>query len=203
MPEQDTTALESRQSAPEPTIEIVRRIRAGDAAAREALIRRYLPVLRRWARGRLPSSARDVSDTDDLVQVTLLRTLNNLGKLRLEHPGSFFLYLKQTVLNGVRDEIRRNRRKHEQGMAGDLPAEDAADPSASVEDLHSDVEAYERALRRLPKRQQRLLVMRLEFGLSYDEIAAECGSTADAARMMVSRAVMQLAKATQEPPEIS
>ena len=54
--------------------------------------------------------------------------------------------------------------------------------------------AYEAALAELPKRQQELIVMRLEFGLSYSEIAAEVASTADAVRMMIARAIVQLAE---------
>jgi hypothetical protein len=43
----------------EPTVVLIRRIRAGDAAAREDLVRRFLPILRRWAHGRLPAQLRD------------------------------------------------------------------------------------------------------------------------------------------------
>ena len=42
----------------ETTHQLVDRIREGDHAARERLIRRYLPLLTRWAHGRLPGSAR-------------------------------------------------------------------------------------------------------------------------------------------------
>ena len=37
--------------------------------------------------------------------------------------------------------------------------------------------------------------MRLEFGMSYPEIATEVGSTPDAVRVMVARALVQLATA--------
>jgi RNA polymerase sigma-70 factor (ECF subfamily) len=178
----------------EPTIEIIRKIRGGDAASREILVARYLPLLRRWAHGRLPDSARDLSDTDDLLQVTFIRVLNNLDQLRLERPGSFFLYLKQTVLNAIRDEIRRQRRKGISTSSEKI--EPQLDTDANLDVAYGELDAYERALERLPKRQQSLIVMRLEFGLSYEEIAAECGSTPDAARMMVTRAVVRLTKLT-------
>jgi RNA polymerase sigma-70 factor (ECF subfamily) len=42
----------------ETTIDLVDRSRIGDAAARNRLIQRYLPLLTRWAHGRLPHSAR-------------------------------------------------------------------------------------------------------------------------------------------------
>ena len=51
-----------------------------------------------------------------------------------------------------------------------------------------------RALAQLPKRQQELIVMRMEFGMSYPEIAAEVDSTPDAVRVMVARAIVQLSR---------
>jgi RNA polymerase sigma-70 factor (ECF subfamily) len=59
---------------------------------------------------------------------------------------------------------------------------------------HERVRAYERALAALPKRQQELIVMRMEFGMSYPEIAAEVDSTPDAVRVMVARAIVLLSK---------
>ena len=182
---------------PEPTLELIRKIRAGSTASREALFRRFLPLLRKWAHGRLPASARDLNDTDDLIQVTLLRALNNIGQMRLQHPGSFFFYLKQTILNAIRDDVRRQRRRY---ASATLIPEDTQNSDITSQDLgtkYADMAAYDYALKKLPRRQQRLLIMRLEFGLSYDEIATECGCSPDAARMMVTRAVTHLTKITQ------
>ena len=53
---------------PESSVELLERARAGDSDALDRLLGRYLPRLRRWASGRLPRRARDLSDTDDLVQ---------------------------------------------------------------------------------------------------------------------------------------
>ena len=58
---------------------LLERVRAGDAAALNRLMDRYLPRLSRWASGRLPRYARDLSDTDDLVEDTLIRSVANLG----------------------------------------------------------------------------------------------------------------------------
>src|ERR1700688_1010632 len=62
----------------EPTVVLIRRIRAGDKGAREQLLRRFLPLLQRWAHGRLPRQMRDLNETDDLVQVTLVKALARL-----------------------------------------------------------------------------------------------------------------------------
>jgi RNA polymerase sigma-70 factor (ECF subfamily) len=54
---------------------------------------------------------------------------------------------------------------------------------------------YERALKALPEPQRQAVVLRLEFGLSYPEIAIELESpSANATRMMVSRSLVRLAR---------
>lgn len=183
---------------PEPTVALIRRIRGGDFGAREILLRRYLPVLRRWAHGRLPATARDMQDTDDLVQVTLIRALNHIEDFEAHRSGSFLAYLRQILLNQVRDEIRRQQRRP-QGAQLDDELPDLDTPTL-VETMvgHERLHAYERALAELPKRQQELIVMRLEFGLSYPEIAAEVDGTSDAVRVMISRAIVQLAKRLED-----
>src|SRR5262245_47622251 len=49
-PEQPT--LES--SGDIPSVELIRRVRGGDQQALDALFARYVPMLQRWATGRLP-----------------------------------------------------------------------------------------------------------------------------------------------------
>ena len=72
----------------ESTANILARVRYGDARARGQLLSRYLPILRRWAHGRLTMRARDLVDTDDLVQVTLVRALNRLEKVERRLEGA-------------------------------------------------------------------------------------------------------------------
>ena len=89
------------------TATLLARYRDGDNTARDALLERYLPILRRWAHGRLPAYARSTAETDDLVQVTLQRALRRLDQFEVRHEGAFLAYLRRIFLNSVRDEIRR------------------------------------------------------------------------------------------------
>ncbi len=91
----------------ESTFRLLDRFKAGDREALERLYARYLPRLRRWASGRLPQWARDLADTQDLVQETLLQTFNKMGAFEPQHEGAFQAYLRQAVMNRIRDEIRR------------------------------------------------------------------------------------------------
>lgn len=179
----------------EPTEVLIRRVRSGENIARDALMRRFLPLLRQWAHGRLPRAARDLHETEDLVQLALMRALRQIDHFESEGPGSFLAYLRQILLNQVRDEVRRLMRRPESTEIDTEMAD--SDLPSPVEQLvgHERLRAYEAALASLPKRQQGLVVMRLEFGMSYPEIASEVGSSPDAVRVMVARALVQLAGA--------
>ncbi len=190
------TASEISHDMPllEPTVDVIRRIQSGDAGARDQLLSRFLPLLRRWAHGRLPRQIRDLNDTDDLVQVTLVKALSRLDEFESSGPGAFLAYLRMALLNQVRDEIRRHQRRPEHS---EIDNELAEGHSVGVVDhlIGSErMQAYEQALASLPKRQQGLIVMRVEFGMSYPEIAVEVGGTADAVRVMVARAIVQLSQ---------
>ena len=178
----------------EPTVVLIRRIRAGDEAARERLLRKFMPLLQRWAHGRLPRHVRDLQETEDLVQITLVKALGQLDHFESAGPGAFLAYLRQALLNQVRDEIRRHSRRPEHAEI-DMELSDPDAPALIEHIVGSErVQAYEQALASLPKRQQGLIVMRVEFGMSYPEIAAEVESTPDAVRVMVARAIVQLSK---------
>jgi RNA polymerase sigma-70 factor (ECF subfamily) len=176
------------------TIELLTLARQGDRTARDRLIKKLLPSMTRWAGGRLPKRMRDINETQDIVQIALLRTFDTFSDFRMQDSISLRVYLRNTIVNLVRDEMRKyTRRPYEEAF--DLMLHDAseADPVCEHDELERHL-AYRGALRTLPDRQRTLISMRVEFGMSYDRIAQEMESTPDAVRIMTSRAVVQLAK---------
>jgi RNA polymerase sigma-70 factor (ECF subfamily) len=177
----------------EATATLLARIRAGDAAAREALCARFLPLLRRWGRGRLPQGVRDLAETDDLVQVALLRALDHVEEFEARREGAFLAYLRHILMNLVRDQIRGHRRRPGRDSLDDP---DAAEPASLVEQAvgFETLATYERALASLPEEHREAVLLRIEFGYTFEEVAAALGSPSpDAARMMVTRALARLA----------
>ncbi len=177
------------------TAVLLERVRGGDEAAREALVQRFLPMLRRWGHGRLPGHARGLADTDDLVQTTLLRALDRVDTFEARREGAFLAYLRRILLNAVRDEVRRARRRPAEPIGDQEFAEDA--PSLLEQQVGRDLmETYEAALASLTPAQQEAVIMRLEFGYAYQQVADAMGrTTANAARMLVARALVDLAEA--------
>jgi RNA polymerase sigma factor (sigma-70 family) len=113
---------------PESSLELLERARDGDAAALDRLLTRYVRPLQRWASGRLPRWARDLSDTGDLVQETLVQTLRNMGTFRPRREGALPAYLRQAVMNLIRDEIRRSRRRPAREDLGEQIPTDGTSP---------------------------------------------------------------------------
>lgn len=178
---------------PESTFNLIDRARSGDQEAIDRLFSRHLPPLQRWARGRLPKWARDLADTDDLVQDTLLRTFKIIGDFEPRRVGALQAYLRQAVLNRLRDELRRKARRPD---ATDLDGlEDVAAQSPLEAAVGREtVEDYEQALQRLRPEDREAIIARVEIGYTYDELAVALGKpSADAARKATSRALLRLA----------
>lgn len=182
----------------ESTRKLIERIRAGDDEARNLLAARFLPALRRWARGRLPAHARAHVETDDLVQISLLRALSRVEEFRAEQKGAFFGYLHRILLNGIRDEIRRAHRE----MDRETLPEDLPDDRQTILEKTIGAEflgRYESALASLPEAQQEVVILRVEFGFTFPEIAEALGrSSANAVRMQLMRALVRLAEGMDE-----
>jgi RNA polymerase sigma-70 factor (ECF subfamily) len=177
------------------TQDLLQLAKLGDEQARAALVARYLPRLARWASGRLPLSARSLLETNDLVQETLIRTLEGLERLEARRPESFQAYVRGAILNRIRDQVSWAARRKGSGEA----AEELQDRSPSPLENAIGAETlarYERALGSLSDADRELLHLRVELDFAYEDIAAHTGRpTADAARMAVQRALQRLAKA--------
>lgn len=186
------------EPAPDSTAALIQKVRDGDASARERLVERYWPRLKAWAHRRLPPAARSLADTDDLVQVTFLRALNHVGSFEPRHEGAFLAWLRQILMNAIRDEIRKaGRRGPHHELDEELPA---AGPSPLESALGRDVvERYDRAFARLNPEQQEAVFLRIEMGFTYDQIAEALEkNSANTARMVVSRALARLATIMEE-----
>jgi RNA polymerase sigma-70 factor (ECF subfamily) len=176
------------------TLTLLHRARAGDADALDALIGRFLPRLQRWATGRLPPWARDLADTHDLVQETVIQAFKKIDTFEVRGDGALQAYLRQVLLNRIRQEIRRAGRRPEPG-ALDSQMGDAGPSPLEAAIGREAVERYEAALGRLRPQDREVIVGHVELGLTKEELADALGKpSANAARMAVERALFRLAK---------
>jgi RNA polymerase sigma-70 factor (ECF subfamily) len=176
------------------SVELLAYARAGRRDALEVLFARHLAPLKRWASGRLPRWARDIADTQDLVQDTLLRTFRRVDLFEPDQSDALEHYLRHAVMNRIRDEFRRT------GRRPSSTAIDSQHPDMAPSPLDRAMSAqmmtsYEEALSRLRSDDRDAIVGRLELDLSYDELAIRLGRpNANAARSAVVRAIARLAE---------
>jgi RNA polymerase sigma factor (sigma-70 family) len=178
----------------ESTGALIERAQRGDRGALERLFARLRPPLQRWARGRLPVWARGLVDTDDLVQDSLLQTFKRIEAFELHYPGGLQGYLRQAVLNRLRDELRRRQR---QPVFEEVEAVHLEATGSPLEAAIGSEEAarYEAALARLRPEDREAIVARIEMGYDYGELADALGKPSpDAARKAVQRAILRLAE---------
>jgi RNA polymerase sigma-70 factor, ECF subfamily len=191
-PGQDRPETTATLLSDEPTIELVLSARMGNRVALEALLERCLPPLKRWAHGRLPPHARGTFDTGDLVQEAAMHVLARLDKFEPRHVGAMQAYLRMSVVNRIRDEIRRVGRRPE---TLELVAEPTSDDTSPLEVAIRE-EAYERyrfAIGKLRSRDREMVVARVEMQWGVDQIAERFRMPSlDAARVAVSRALKRL-----------
>lgn len=174
--------------------DLLRRIRAGDAAAAEELVRRYEPVLRRMVHVKLVSDRlRRLFDSEDICQSVLASFFVRvaLGQYDLDQPEDLLKLLAIMARNKVVNKARRIEASGQAGervsladLSNSVLAADSAGPSrhAALKDLLNEVR------RRLPQEENRLLDLR-EQGIAWADIAEQIGERPDALRKRLNRAV--------------
>ena len=176
----------------ESTFTLLERARSGDQDAVDRLFARHARPLKRWATGRLPKWARDVSDTDDLVQETLLQTFKRIQEFEPRGVGALQAYLRQAILNRIREELRRKARRPDGTSLTGVAVDSQLSPLEQAIGAEA-IERYEAALAQLRPEEQEALIGRIELGYTYEELAQALGKpTADAARKAARRALIRL-----------
>lgn len=187
------------EDEPDATSDLLERARAGDGEALNLLFERHLPLLKRWASGRLPRWSRDIGDTTDLIQETILQALKHLERFEHRGDGALQAYLRQAVINRIRNELRKvATRGLPQTIDSGIEDERTSPLEAAI--AQQTFDRYNAALQELKPEEREAVVSRVELGLSYAELAEVLKKpSANAARMMVVRALVRLAKGMSTP----
>ncbi len=181
----------------ESSFALLGRARAGDHDAWNQLIERYWPRLRAWAIGRLPptTTAHSAPETFDLVHNAILRAFTKVCSGEIHTEGALLDYLRTSVNYAIIDERRvQQRRPYSLAVPKNAPAEYMSPLDAAIGT--ESLEKYERALATLLDQDRQAVILRIEFGLTYEEIAIQLEQpTTAATRLTVTRAIARLAAA--------
>ena len=197
-------ALAESESSPASFRTLITRVRAGDEQAAAELVRRYEPAIRRAARVRLVDTRLNrLLDSMDICQSVLASFFVRvaLGQFELETPDQLLRLLATMTRNKLAGQVkghgaaRRDFRRVE-AAPGDRDDEAGAERIAGLDPTPSRElaarELLDEALRRLSPEERRILDCR-EQGGQWAEIAAELGSSPEALRKRLARAVGRVA----------
>jgi RNA polymerase sigma-70 factor (sigma-E family) len=140
---------------------------------------------------RLVATARflldDLETAEDVV-MDAYATLHRRWKL-LRDPNDAYRYLRSSVLNGSRSQLRRKYRwrLHDTSGLVDVPEQDDAASEGS------DRVTLIVLLRRLPARQRQVLVMRFYLGMLESEVAEQLGISVGSVKQHSARGLGALA----------
>ena len=174
---------------PEPLLpneetEWIRAAQTGDRAAFARLVEHYWDRLYRW----LYHLTRDRHAAEDLTQETFVKVL---GAIRSFRPGSNFrAWIFRIGHNNFVNQKRAERHATQQ-----LPEDAASSEVGGPVDAAENREALEivgRAVAELPVDFRKALLLRVEEGLSFREVAKVLGTTEETARWRVFKARQRL-----------
>jgi RNA polymerase sigma-70 factor (ECF subfamily) len=170
------------------------RVRQNDESAIAELIRRYEPVVRTMVRAWLrpwETRLRKVFDSADICQSVLAWFFLKGAPERydLSRPDDLRKLFLVMVRNRVFYQVRRNKKHQQVGtmtretVGRDLPPDEVLAGQELMEAITS----------RLSPEEAELAQRRVQ-GMSWGEIAAELGGSADGRRMQLARAAERLAR---------
>ena len=190
----DDTSSADADTPADATERLLERAKSGDGEALDLLFSRHIPSLRRWASGRLPRWTRDIAETEDLVQETVLQVFKRVEAFEPRGDGALQAYLRQAVMNRIRNEFRhKGRRPSFQDLDEHAPGDHTSPLEAAIR--QEQLDRYDAALSRLSEQERDLIVARVEMGLTYEEMAEALGKPSwNAARMATARALLRLAE---------
>lgn len=164
---------------------LIARARAGEAEAFGELYGRYFDSIYRYLRSRVEEDR----DAEDLAENVFLRALQSLGRYR-ERGWPFSAFLNQVAKNALADHYRQRREEEQLSDADAHPtaARELDDQVARSE----DVEAIRRALSALPPDYQEVIRLRVQLGMSTQNVASWMRRSEGAVRILLFRALERL-----------
>jgi RNA polymerase sigma-70 factor (subfamily 1) len=190
-------------SAPEDTIALLERHKAGDPDALDVLLQRYYPHVVRIVGVRMRSQTKARVDIADLVQQTMERAIRSLEHYEQQEDARWINWLaciaERVVLSNYRDQLaacRDLRRESAKVGQGDTtnglpyvnPTADVDSPSVVVS-RQEHHEMLDECLAELEEDQREVILMRDFAGASWEYVAAELKRpSSDAARKFYDRA---------------
>ena len=126
------------------------------------------------------------------MQEALVQTFRRIGSFEPRGVGALHAYLRQAVLNRIRNQLRDRARRPDMTALNEAQPADGVSPLEEAIGVEA-VERYERALARLKPDDRDAIIGRIEMGYTYEELAEALGKpSSEAARKAAQRALVRL-----------
>jgi RNA polymerase sigma-70 factor (ECF subfamily) len=187
--------------------------RGGSTEALGQLLESYQGYLLLVARRELAPDLQAKGGASDLVQEAFLDAYRDFAQFRGTTEVELRAWLRRLLLNNLAAFTRRYRDTAKRATAAERPLAagsssadgangliaDASSPSTQAM-AHEQAEALRLALERLPADYQRVLRLRYEEELPFEEIGRLMDRSANAAEKLWARAVARLQQEMESPP---
>jgi RNA polymerase sigma-70 factor (ECF subfamily) len=196
-------------------VRLLRRARAGDAAARDELFAKCRNYVGLVARAQVESWMQAKVDASDLVQQTLLEAHRGFARFEGNTEGEWLAWLKQILAHNAQDFVRRYRtdKRHAgrevtlqappDGTSGSFfrdPPDAGESPSQMLVQQEREIELAD-AIAQLSPDHQEVIMLRNLQRLPFDEVARRMGRTRPAVQMLWMRALRKLEELMRESTE--
>lgn len=184
---------------PGPGFELLREARRGSPQAVSALFERYGGRLHALIRARLGPRLRQRLESRDILQVTLMRAFEGLDRFEGSGSRSLMAWLGTIAQAEICDQAdyygraKRDLGREETFDSGVDPVARQVQSEVSRLQLESDLERLAEAIDGLSDEQREVVLLRTYEELPFKEVGARMGRSADACRMLYTRALTKLA----------
>jgi RNA polymerase sigma-70 factor (ECF subfamily) len=179
------------------TATLLQQAKEGSAEALDALYARSAGRLLAYIRLRMGQSLRARLESRDILQVTLVKSLEHIGEFKGSKTASFMAWLARIADHEICDRADYNQRQR-RDVAREVAIEtDAALPARARSALtHAilteEAQQLERALESLAPPHREIILLRKFEELSFAEIGRRLDRSEDACRMLLARAMTAL-----------
>lgn len=169
---------------------LVSRARSGDRQAFEDLFRRYQSRLRPLIDLRLKGPLREKVEVDDVLQETLLRAFQSLGRFEWQDEESFLRWLGGIARNVVLQIAGAEKRKKLIALNHEPPADDAS--LSKLERRKERLDRFQKSIDRLSPDHRKVIFLARVQRLPIKEIAERMKRSPEAVSQLLMRAVKKL-----------
>ncbi|MFH2000811.1 MAG: sigma-70 family RNA polymerase sigma factor [Planctomycetota bacterium] len=173
--------------------DLIRLAQQGDA---EAVNEIYLSLERElvlYVYRNMRKELRNLEGTRDMIQTLWKGVLKDIGDFEYRDHNSFVSWLKQCLLNKIRERGRKIRKELEPlDPEFQRSAPDPTPAGKAVKD--EQIELFMQKLAKFPDETRRILVYRFREDKTYEEIGILLGKSADAVRKKTVRSLELLKK---------